>query len=46
MAKVAQRLAVQGFDVVASSPQEFAVYLQSELKKWRKVIQTAGIRAE
>lgn len=44
--EVAQKLAVQGFDVVASSPLEFAAYLQSELEKWRKVIQAARIRAE
>jgi tripartite-type tricarboxylate transporter receptor subunit TctC len=41
-----QKLAEQGFVVVASSPQDFAKYLQSELVKWRKVIQDTGIRAE
>ena len=43
---VTQRLAVQGFVVVADSPQEFARYLQSELVKWRAVIKATGIRVE
>lgn len=41
-----QKLAVQGFVVVADSPREFAQYLQSELTKWRTVIKATGIRAE
>ncbi len=43
---VTQKLAVQGFIVVASSPQDFTRYLQSELVKWRTVIKATGIRAE
>jgi len=41
-----EKLAVQGFVVVASSSQDFARYLQSELVKWRKVIKSTGIQAE
>jgi tripartite-type tricarboxylate transporter receptor subunit TctC len=43
---VTQKLAIQGFTVVASSPQDFARYLQSELAKWRKVIKATGVRPE
>jgi len=41
-----QKLAAQGFVVVASSRQDFIQYLHSELVKWRKVIQATGIHAE
>jgi tripartite-type tricarboxylate transporter receptor subunit TctC len=41
-----QRLASQGADVVASTPDEFAAYIKSETERWAKVIKSAGIRAE
>ena len=44
--KITQMLAGQGFDVVASSPQEFAAFLRTELAKWKKVVTDGGIRAE
>ena len=40
------RLADQGFDPVGNSPEEFGVYIKSEILKWGKVIQDAGIRPE
>lgn len=43
---VTRKLAVQGFVVVASTPQDCARYIHSEQVKWRKVIETAGVRAE
>ncbi|MEO8443135.1 MAG: tripartite tricarboxylate transporter substrate-binding protein, partial [Betaproteobacteria bacterium] len=39
-------LASQGADVVASPPALFANRVQSEIVKWRKVIQDAGIKPE
>ena len=39
-------LAGQGADIVASSPTVFATRVQSEIVKWRKVIQDAGIKPE
>jgi tripartite-type tricarboxylate transporter receptor subunit TctC len=39
-------LASQGADVVASPPALFATRVQSEIVKWRKVIQDAGIKPE
>ncbi len=38
-------LAEAGADVIASSPQELAVWLKAELARWGKVIKDAGIRA-
>ena len=33
-------------EVVASSPEQFAATLKSELAKWSKVIKEAGIKVE
>ena len=40
------RLAIEGLDPVASSPEQFEQIISSELEKWRKVIKEAGIRTE
>ena len=44
-ADVARRIVAQGADVVGNTPQEFTAYLRSEIQKWSKVIESAGIRA-
>jgi tripartite-type tricarboxylate transporter receptor subunit TctC len=36
----------RGFDIIASTPDEFATYLKSELAKWGKVIKERGMRAD
>jgi tripartite-type tricarboxylate transporter receptor subunit TctC len=36
----------RGFDVIASTPEEMAAHLASEVKKWRVVFKEQGIRAE
>jgi tripartite-type tricarboxylate transporter receptor subunit TctC len=36
----------QGIEVVGSSPQEFAAYIQSETAKWTKVVRAAGIHGD
>jgi tripartite-type tricarboxylate transporter receptor subunit TctC len=41
-----QRLNAIGFDVIANTPEEYAVFQREELARWRQVVQTAGIRAE
>jgi tripartite-type tricarboxylate transporter receptor subunit TctC len=41
-----ERLSTLGFDVVGSSPEEFAVQMTLEIEKWAKVIRAANIRAE
>jgi len=36
----------RGLDVIASSPEEFAAFVQSEYKKWGRVIKERGMKAE
>ena len=43
---VQKRLADLGFEVVANTPEEFAVRIKSEMEKWGKVIREAKIKAE
>jgi tripartite-type tricarboxylate transporter receptor subunit TctC len=42
---VAARLALDGTEPVASSPQEFAAFLRSEREQWAKVAKAAKIEA-
>jgi len=42
----AKRFADRGLDVIASTPEEFAAHVQSEYKKWGKVIKERGMKAE
>ena len=32
-----------GYDVVASTPEEFAKFMQEEVGRWTKVVQRGGI---
>jgi tripartite-type tricarboxylate transporter receptor subunit TctC len=41
-----ERVASLGFDAVASSPEQFAAQIRSEIDKWGKVIKAAGIKAD
>ncbi|MGC1893275.1 MAG: tripartite tricarboxylate transporter substrate-binding protein, partial [Pseudolabrys sp.] len=44
--EAAQKLTSLGFDTIDSTPEEFSSRIQTEIPKWAKVIQTAGIKAE
>ena len=44
--EIRTRFANDGADTVASSPDEFTRYIQSELVKWAKVARDAGIQAD
>jgi len=46
MSDVKTRLVDMGADVVDSSPEQFASFLEAESAKWAKVIKEANIRAE
>ena len=35
-----------GLDIIASTPEEFAVHLKKEIEKWGKVIRECGMKAE
>jgi tripartite-type tricarboxylate transporter receptor subunit TctC len=41
-----QRYHERGLDVIASTPDEFAAHLRSEVQKWGRVIKERGMRAE
>ncbi|MGE5524231.1 MAG: tripartite tricarboxylate transporter substrate-binding protein, partial [Rhodospirillaceae bacterium] len=43
---VRERLAHQGFDLVGSTPAEFAQYVRTELPKWAKAVKAAQARAD
>ena len=40
------RLAAEGSEAVATSPQEFGKFIVSEIAKWAKVVKEAGVKAE
>jgi tripartite-type tricarboxylate transporter receptor subunit TctC len=41
---VKEKLAAQGAILTATTPDEFAAYIKSEIDKWGKVVQAAGIK--
>jgi tripartite-type tricarboxylate transporter receptor subunit TctC len=41
-----ERLATLGYDVVASTPEEFARRIKAEIAMWAKVIRAANIKPE
>lgn len=40
------RLQAEGAEPVGSSPQEFGAFFKSEIAKWTRIVQKAGIRAD
>lgn len=40
---VVKNLSEQGFEIVANTPEQFAVFLNQELAKWKSVIETGKI---
>ena len=45
-AKLQARIAAQGADVAAGTPEDFATYIRTEQVKWAKVVRESGARAE
>ena len=45
-AEVKERFGKAGVDVAASTPEHFAQFLKSEVARWAKVVQDAGIKAD
>ena len=43
-ANVRERLAADGLEVVANSPDEFAALIKADIEKWTKVVKATGIR--
>lgn len=46
MPDVNKRISDLGAEPVGGTPQEYAAFIQSEIKKWRKVIQDAGVKLQ
>jgi tripartite-type tricarboxylate transporter receptor subunit TctC len=46
LADMKERLAAQGFEPVASTPEQFAEQIKIDFEAWAKVIRAAGIKAE
>lgn len=46
VADTAKRMSDGGFDIIASTPEEFATYLKKESEKWGKVIKERGMKVE
>ena len=44
--EISARLANDGAEVVAGTPEEFGAYLRAETEKWAKVAKAAGIKPE
>ena len=38
-----EKLSTMGFDPVASTPEEFATWIRTEIARWGKVIRDANI---
>ena len=43
---VRQNLTAEGGEIVASTPEQFAVYLKAEIAKWGEVVKFSGAKAE
>ena len=43
---VSQRMQQIGFDVVASSPDEFGAFMKGEVERWTRVVQKGNIKPE
>lgn len=46
IAEVKERIVGLGFDIIASSPQQFSAQIKTEIDKWTKVVKSAGIKVE
>lgn len=44
--EVKERLGNVGFEIVGSTPEQFATLIREEIAKWTKVVRDAGIQAE
>lgn len=45
-AEVSKPLSAEGAEMIGNAPEQFAAFLKSEIAKWTKVVQRAGVTAE
>jgi tripartite-type tricarboxylate transporter receptor subunit TctC len=43
---VRERLVAIGFDVVASTPDEFGAFMKAEVDRWTRVVDKGGIKPD
>ena len=43
---VRERMNAIGFDVVASTPEEFGAFMKAEVERWTKAVERGGIKPE
>lgn len=41
-----EKLAAQGFDVIASSPEQFGVVMRADVEKFSRVVKAAGVKVD
>src|SRR5687768_18595899 len=46
IAEVRNQLTAQGADIVANTPEQFAAWIRSEVKKWGEVIRVSGAKVD
>ena len=44
--EVKEKMATQGLFVVASTPEQFAAHLKSEIPRWAKVVEDSGVKPQ
>jgi tripartite-type tricarboxylate transporter receptor subunit TctC len=44
--EVKTRLEAAGFDIVGTTPEAFAAYIKSEIRKWKEIVEISGAKAE
>ncbi len=44
--KLSERFTREGVDIIASTPEQFAQHIKSELQKWSKLAKERGMRAD
>jgi tripartite-type tricarboxylate transporter receptor subunit TctC len=45
-ADIREKLAVQGFEIATSTPEQFAAYIRVEVAKWAKIIKESGAKVD
>jgi tripartite-type tricarboxylate transporter receptor subunit TctC len=46
MPEVRERFLAQGVEPVGSTPEQFGEHIRSQMAKWAKVVEDAGVKAE